>query len=171
MTPELIALGRRAVACPQWRWMPGMLRKLSESLPYVRPAEIAKGKWAIFLPENGSPDWDSSRAEEDGDPFQQVASRAAPDGRWIPYIPDLSDPATLGCLLSLVREAWGGDVWTQGAICYPTITSADNPPTRSTGRLRWVLGGLHRDSSLRLAGVEGYDSEAAALVVALEGAP
>ena len=24
MTPELEALARRAVACPRWRWMPGM---------------------------------------------------------------------------------------------------------------------------------------------------
>jgi hypothetical protein len=25
------------------------------------------------------------------------------------WLPDLSDPATLGCLLALVREAWGDD--------------------------------------------------------------
>ena len=27
----------------------------------------------------------------------------------IGWLPDLSDPATLGCLLHLVREAWGDD--------------------------------------------------------------
>lgn len=25
LTPDLVALGRRAVACKGWRWMPGML--------------------------------------------------------------------------------------------------------------------------------------------------
>tara|TARA_R110000868_G_scaffold45924_1_gene152104 strand:+ start:43 stop:327 length:285 start_codon:yes stop_codon:yes gene_type:complete len=33
----------------------------------------------------------------------QVADNYFQDGK----IPDLSDPATLGCLLALVREAWG----------------------------------------------------------------
>jgi len=31
-------------------------------------------------------------------------ARRAPSG---PGLPDLTDPATLGCLLALVREAWG----------------------------------------------------------------
>ena len=55
MTDEMIALGRRAVACKGWRWMQGMLSYLAGSRE----------------------------------------------------LPDLSDPATLGCLLALVREAWG----------------------------------------------------------------
>lgn len=28
-------------------------------------------------------------------------------GDWASALPDLTDPATLGCLLALVREAWG----------------------------------------------------------------
>jgi hypothetical protein len=28
-------------------------------------------------------------------------------GEWADAVPDLSDPATLGCLLALVRDAWG----------------------------------------------------------------
>lgn len=34
-------------------------------------------------------------------------------GRPTHALPDLTDPATLGCLLALVREAWGEDTWVQ----------------------------------------------------------
>jgi hypothetical protein len=35
-------------------------------------------------------------------------------------VPDLSDPATIGCLLALVREAWKGNV----APVYPDSDEA-----------------------------------------------
>jgi len=63
MTEEQIALGRRAVACKAWRWMPGMADHWGQRL--------REGHW--------------------------VDPAAA--------LPDLTDPATLGCLLALVREA------------------------------------------------------------------
>lgn len=64
------------------------------------------------------------------------------DDRWHEvgvWLPDLSDPATLGCVLALVREAWGDPTahvepsyegkWRAWAGRY----SADNPPiSRST---------------------------------------
>lgn len=68
-----IELGKRAVACKSWRWMPGM-------------------RW---------------RTEDDRgrlDDFQPEYMGRPPDA-----LPDLTDPATLGCLLALVREAWGPD--------------------------------------------------------------
>ena len=64
-------------------------------------------------------------------------------------VPDLSDPATLGCLLALVREAW-----EDPCIC----TAVDN-----TGAGWWVDGW---QSSHDL-----HPTEAAALVAALEAAP
>lgn len=62
MTPEMVELGRRAVACKGWRWMSGM-------------------RWCM--------DDDHGRIDE---------------GRPTHAIPDLTDPATLGCMLALIRE-------------------------------------------------------------------
>lgn len=62
-------LGRLAVTCPRWRWMPGMLMIVGMT---------------------------TMRIQREGD---EKVDRCG--------IPDLSDPATLGCLLHLVREATG----------------------------------------------------------------
>jgi hypothetical protein len=38
-------------------------------------------------------------------------------GRPSDALPDLTDPATIGCLLALVREAWGLPIWVRtGAL-------------------------------------------------------
>lgn len=66
MNDELEALARRAVACPRWRWMPGMKVGNDRIMDESETREV--------------------RSDE---------------------LPDLTDPATLGCLLALVREAWG----------------------------------------------------------------
>ena len=66
MTPELEALARRAVACPRWRWMPGMKVGNDRIMDESETREV--------------------RSDE---------------------LPDLTDFATLGCLVALVREAHG----------------------------------------------------------------
>ena len=64
------------------------------------------------------------------------------------YLPDLTDPATLGCLLALVREAYG----TQGHA-------------RMVGhRWRYEPGSWYECQPT-------HDTEAEALVAALEAAP
>ena len=99
MTDNMIELGKRAVACPKWRWTPGMLAKglrvVSVNAEY-RYLHVHPG--SLQLPAEGY------------------------------TLPDLSDPATVGCLLALVREAWGEpkayvaargeglDLW---AVCLP----------------------------------------------------
>lgn len=66
------------------------------------------------------------------------------------FIPDLSDPATLGCLLALVRDAWRYRVTTS----YVSHVAASG-----------------RDGWLSSASGTACRSEAEALVHALEAAP
>ena len=87
MSPELEALGRRAVACKGWRWMPGQPVVDSHGVRgYV--VDIAP------LPDPGA--WVANRAG--------VAWLSAEEmGR---CLPDLSHPAPSPCLLAMVREAY-----------------------------------------------------------------
>ena len=119
MTPELQDLGRRAVVASQGRILqaPGARILFCEKGGWVAGRVVAKDEGSGLL-------------------------RAARHG-----IPNFSDPATLGCLLALVREAAGEPVWVW-------------PDREEHGAWEWTLyGGL---------GVGGYSSEAEALVAALE---
>jgi hypothetical protein len=115
-------LGRRAVACKYWRWMEGM---------------------AWFEPPNGAPD-------NDGD-CGRLGSLWTDADFGSPAYPDLSDPATLGCLLALVREAWVQD--DMGAFRHKS---------------RWCVE--HTPEGSQCSAFYG-ETEAEALVAALEAAP
>ena len=84
MTTELLEqieeLARRAVACKRWRWMPGMLSNKD-----LRVTRCDDDGYVVGYYENMSY-------------IAECVSGSTPD---------LTDPATLGCLLALVREAWG----------------------------------------------------------------
>lgn len=67
------------------------------------------------------------------------------------WVPDLTDPATIGCLLSLVRVAWGDEGMT--------IIMTGAPPPNA-----WVHCNYTRDTPK-------HPTEAEALVAALEAAP
>jgi hypothetical protein len=128
---EFEELGRRAVACKMWRWMPGMMTCGGWRVIAISEGRsvCAKYDFVVISPEHDA-------------------------------IPDLTDPATVGCLLALVREAHGdpeivvskyeySDGWTIGT------------------QLEWE--GIHS-----LWGSDGAIwgwSEAEVLVKALEGAP
>ena len=88
MNDELEALARRAVACPRWRWMPGML-----VTSMGRIIEVDGDLVSAF-----EHPWIDGQFE-----FRKLDSDCA----YVPALPDLTDFATLGCLLALVREAWG----------------------------------------------------------------
>jgi hypothetical protein len=125
MTDEQIALSRRLVACKGWCWLPGMMR-LRATPPGMRDYLLREG-----------------RVLDGGDTWDYAA--------W-PVIPDLTDAATRGCLLALVREAWGD----------PKITVVPR------GATVWAVvyaGWLHKKA------LACCRTEAEALVAALESAP
>ena len=73
-------LARRFVACKGWRWLPGMLTTCGN-----RVYDVGTYAYAI-------------------DPVSTDADNGNYMGKWLP---DLSDAATRGCILELVRKAWG----------------------------------------------------------------
>jgi len=138
---KLEDLGRRAVACKHWRWMDGMT---VHGLPTYRVV---------------SNNCDGHTYRTDG--YDSDSLRDC--------VPDLSDPATLGCLLALVREAWPHE-WHQFMVpifdgishwyvgCLMPGTSRIVMPTRV------MKNGL-------LDALPPKPTEAEALVAALEAAP
>lgn len=120
---QWIELARRAVACKGWRWMPGML------------------------------DMDGGRVLQ---PLGLVTAQRLQLAWAIlsgPFaVPDLRDPATLGCLLELVREAWG-----------PVIV---RPPEDAPAVVGWWEVERLSDGK-----AWGGATEADALVAALEATP
>lgn len=114
-------LARRAVACGHWRWVRGARRH--DGYRY-----IGAGVWVR---------WSTAAV---------VTALHAPE-----QYPDLSDPATLGCLLTLVREAYGRP---DAYIAYQ-----EAPEQRGWALVR----------AGRVLAVESTEAEA--LVAALEAAP
>ena len=74
-------LARRAVACKGWRWMPGMLTVSRMRVTGSDRTDVLALRGREVLP-------------------------VGPHS-----LPDLDDPATLGCLLKLVREAYRLRLW------------------------------------------------------------
>ena len=133
MDSEMTELARRAVASPHWRWMPGMLLVCPKS-------------GACYRATNGVPAWDHGIYQAGG---ISEDWHAASDN----VVPGLTDPATIGCLLALVREALGFGVWLE--------------PVALQGQpIRWCVYGIGVvwDSG-------AHDTREAALVAALEAAP
>jgi hypothetical protein len=143
-----VELARRAAACKHWRWMPGMAVAPSED---YREARIDALVWGhhfnlTIIPTEDGPVYAvcPHYGHEHYDSFPQPFS-----------LPDLTDPATLGCLLHLVREAWE-DQWFS---C-----------TKHGPKWEILFGKNHSDRVIRLEEML-FSSEAEALVAALEAAP
>ena len=80
-----------------------------------------------------------------------AASKVKPE-----WLPDLTDPATLGCLLALVRAAWGDPHASVGSAGW------------DDGEEGWVVVACSPTSKWSLCDCK---TEAEALVAALEAAP
>jgi hypothetical protein len=133
MTPELEALGRRVRASKHWRWMPGMVASVVFDMDGDRWPTALRLVDQDFVDEVGKP--------VSGLPWR-VGLRA---------YPDLSDPATLGCLMALVREAWG---------CFVSVVA-------TMQRIGRQYKAFTPDGVFMF---DWYSTEAEALVAALEAA-
>ena len=132
MTDEQNALSRRAVACKGWRWMPGIRTQRGLRLGVV---------WGMY---------NVAAALSDGTQRSAISETVF----LVDELPDLTDPATLGCLLALVREAWG-------------VTHLSTYPWQRG----WEVVRVKKGTSAPV-GFGGYwPTEAEALVAALEAAP
>ena len=138
MNPEIQDLARRAVACKHWRWM---LR--------MRAVDGAE-RFRVSVVSHGYP-----QGFDEQPPMKVNVDFGL---RWLP---DLTDPATLGCLLALVRE-----VRNDAGFHALLLPANENPIGSPEGSRWWVLRGVYTSYS-------GYAwaSEAEALVAALEAAP
>ena len=135
-----IELGRRAVKAAGWRWVDGMRYRLNVGHPWQR--------------------YEGSDAH---DVLGCAVVEAAPSARSPFAEPDLTDAATLGAVLALVREAWRD----------ASISTRCRARLGDGGRLTtgpWDCVSQSEHVSISVHGTLA-DSEAGSLVLALEAAP
>lgn len=124
-----LSLAKRLVNCKHFRWLPGMLAKH----PNFRGFRVSHvGRTGM----HGA----CRYASPMGGVSNAVVALPLPTSSDV--LPDLDDPATVGCLLALVREAWGdplmqamnagggwvgfrpAPIWTDKEGCYETEAEA-----------------------------------------------
>lgn len=91
--PNFLDLARLAVTLPGWRWMPGMLATF-------------RGNWTQSTQMEARVEIQRSSDGTAGDPGYADLGSSDPGFEPLPpdALPDLSDPATKGCLLALARD-------------------------------------------------------------------
>jgi hypothetical protein len=134
---NLEKLSQRLVKSKHFRWMPGML--------------MLNDKCVIRIEDmNGDSIYYSGAYSE------EMTTHQASGDHW----PDLTDPATLGCLLHLVREA----------LNEPWVGFAAEPDDEGVDRW-YPFGDRWHGDHFFAEGAPVYRTEADALVAALEAAP
>ena len=142
-------LARRAIACKKWRWMPGMavMRRDGDDIVdeasgmsfVITEVRVTSAAFEVCEPKHHFVDVSTLL----NDKTRSVGSMFTKD-----LLPDLTDSATMGCLLALAREATGK----------PHLFCS----YRQEGF--WGVADLHEFLS------DFYTTEAEALVEALEAA-
>ena len=106
MTPSQIEQACLVVAHPKFEWRDGMkpVSPSNPEAPYASCIRLGRSladedEWeedpeSRFYPHMGS--WHAGERCQPGWPARTSG-----------WLPDLQDPATLGCMLALVREVWG----------------------------------------------------------------
>ena len=161
-------LGKRAVACKGWRWMPGMLayvRLTLDGKPYERRVQVVSGEGRSFLGTTTKP----GKSTDNTRSWGMVRHVQAAPVEEEDFIPDLTDPATLGCLLALVREAWPHE-WHEFMVPIFDGISHWYVGCLMPGTSRIVMPTRVMQTGL-LDALPPKPTEAEALVAALEAAP
>ena len=128
---DLTELAKRLVKCKHFRWMPGMRWRFD--------VESHRNVWSRYT--------GSDLCDDDGNPITEANPFDRTHDKRI--IIDLSDAATKGCLLQLVRDALNKPI---SSVVY---SAADDGWYLHTKSQFWPVV---------------YDSEEEAMVVALESA-
>jgi hypothetical protein len=132
---DWIDLGQRAMACKGWRWLPGMLAHQPGLTWQWRRHSVAKWSDALGVRRDIPAD----------------------------AVPDLRDPATVGCLLALVRQAYpNNDLCVAYLHTYQTCSGGVEYAVYEVHDQRYIPQ-LSRTNG-------GHPTEAHALVAALEAA-
>lgn len=135
MTPKQTNVAQRFVACDGWRWMPGMLARSANNTHGPARIESLDGDTygLTVVPGTDGPVFVS--------PHEWGVAGAFPRGD---TIPDITDSATMGCIVALVREAWGCDEWRRLTVepagagwCVVLRNGRHRPPSRA--RPGWDL--------------------------------
>ena len=138
-------LAERAVACKHWRWMAGM--RALDSTGEEHPARVIDHRRSVVYEDN------------DGAIHEGVLSRSD--------VPDLTDPATLGCLRHLAAKAHGAwDIVIQVDIA-PRMEGTHGWWRAIDSRGRKIQGAF----GTFVCPNDGTDIKVHALVAALEAAP
>ena len=173
-------LARRLIQCRHFRWMPGMgvTSMHVYEWEWMEEGYRTAGRPMLFSDAFRSPDafWSGCHQR----PVRGIVSEEAELGevfvvRWLhplsgcnewdvwghalppDILPDLDSPATLGCLLAMVRSAWGDPC---ALVCYIH-------PDDDNERGYWCLEKAWANADDSTDGA----TEAEALIAALEAAP
>lgn len=149
MTPADLTLAQRLIACDRFRWLPGM-RVLPDAANRAARCVRVDGACWVFAVE------DDIQIEGHFGPAVECWSDDALTGE---ELPDLTDPATLGCLLALVREHYPG--------CHAEPNGMGEGSDEAERANWWCV----YQAGGRLIPRSSGPTEAAALVTALENAP